>query len=178
MMLHSDRQSWSLDIANRDIALLFRVWGAPLDGRVWLVAQLGTAAAAATLCVAACRAGWPAKSTLFMLQGLAACWMTLFGPVVESFTYILIGPTLAWMLIQSWQARRSLAYRGLLVVSWLVFNSATLAVIFMHSIRYHRVGPHPVAGLLLLGGLLIDAVNRFREKPVALQTERPQRWAA
>ena len=29
------------------------------------------------------------------MGGLAACWMTLFGPVVETFTYILVTPTLA-----------------------------------------------------------------------------------
>jgi hypothetical protein len=168
MMAASDRQGWNLDIANRDVAILFRAWGAPLDHHVWLIAQLGAAASAAALCFAAKQAGWQRRTLLFMLQGLATCWMTLFGPVVESFTYILIGPTLAWMLVDAWNARHSWAYRALLSASWAVFTSATLAVPFMHSIVYHRLGPHPFAGLLLLAALLVDAGRRFAEgSPVA-----------
>jgi hypothetical protein len=161
MMTASDRQGWNLDIANRDVAILFRAWGSPLDGHVWLTAQLTAAAGAAALCFAARRAGWPRKTLLLTLQGLAVCWMTLFGPVVESFTYILVGPTLAWLLIDAWNERRAWTYRGVLAASWAVFTSTTLAVVFMRSIYYHRLGPHPFAGLLLLTALLADAGRRF-----------------
>jgi hypothetical protein len=167
LMAASDRQDWVIDIANRDLALLFRARGTPLSRPAWLAAQLGTAAGAAALCVAARRARWPRRTLLSTLQGLAACWMTLFGPVVESFTYILIGPTLAWYLVEAWQSRRAWPYRGLLAVSWAVFTSATLAVVFMHSIRYHRLGPHPVAGLLLLAAILADAALRFARPAAA-----------
>lgn len=165
MMTASDRQGWNLDIANRDVAILFRAQGVSLDHHVWLAIQLVTAAGAAALCFAARRAGWPRQALLFTLQGLATCWMTLFGPVVESFTYILIGPTLAWLLIEAWHTRRPWSYRTLLTASWAVFTSATLAVVVMHSIRYHRLGPHPFAGLLLLAALLVDAARRFAGRP-------------
>jgi hypothetical protein len=178
MMAASDRQDWNLDIANRDVAILFRAWGAPLDQRVWLIARVGAAAGAAALCLAARRAGWPRRTLLFTLQGLATCWMTLFGPVVESFTYILIGPGLAWMLVDAWNERRSWTYRALLSASWAIFTSATLAVPFMHSIVYHRLGPHPLAGLLLLTGLLVDAGRRFAERPGVSSRQADARRAA
>ncbi len=172
LMAASDRQGWVIDIANRDVALLFRAWGTPLSRPAWLAAQLATAAGAATLCVAARRAGWPRRTLLVTLQALAVCWMTLFGPVVESFTYILVGPTLAWYLVEAWQSRRAWPYRGLLAASWAVFASATLAVVFMHSIRYHRLGPHPVAGLLLLAAILADAALRFARPAAAEDSEQ------
>jgi hypothetical protein len=61
-----------------------------------------------------------------------------------------------------------------LVASWAVFTSATLAVVVMRSIRYHRLGPHPVAGLLLLIGLLVDIGRRFaaRRTLVVAQPKR------
>jgi hypothetical protein len=185
MMAASDRLTWSLDIANRDIALLFRVWGSPPSQATWSTVQLSAAVVAAALCVAARWAGWSRQSLLLLLQGMAACWMTLFGPVVESFTYILVGPTLAWSIVEAWQLRRNTAYRGLLVASWVMFASTTLAIIFMHSIRYHRLGPHPVAGLMLLTALLIDAGKRFaatgtiiREKGRTITSDLPVQQAA
>jgi hypothetical protein len=161
MLASSERQTWVLDLANRDLALLFRAWGSPLPRPAWLAAQLGAGAGAAALCVAARRAGWPRRELLLTLQGLAVCWMTLFGPAVESFTYILVGPTLAWSLVEAWRPGRAWPYRVVLSASWAVFTSATLAVVVMHSIRYHRLGPHPAAGALLLTALLANAARRF-----------------
>jgi glycosyl transferase family 87 len=178
MMAASDRQGWNLDIANRDVAILFRAWIAPLDRHVWLAIQLGSAAGAAALCAAARRAGWSRPTLLLMLQGLAACWMTLFGPVVESFTYILVGPTLAWLLVEAWQLRRPWPYRGVLAASWAIFASATLAVVVMHSIKYHRLGPHPLAGLLLLSAILAETARRFRERSVVAPAKKNLRRAA
>jgi hypothetical protein len=158
----SDRHDWSLEIANRDVALLFRVWLQPLDPRLWQGIQVLTAAGAAAWCVAARRAGWPHRQLLVTVLGTATCWMTLFGPVVESFTYVLVGPTLAWLLVGSWLEKRALAHRAGLVASWAIFTAATAAVWFPNSTRVHSMGPHPVAGLLLLGCLLAGDLARFR----------------
>jgi hypothetical protein len=174
----SDRHDWPLEIANRDVALLFRVWWRPLDRWLWQALQLLTAAGAALWCLAARRAGWPGRRLLVTVLGTATCWMTLFGPVVESFTYILVGPTLAWLLIEAWQEKRAPLYRIGLVASWSIFTAATLAVWFPHAIRVHSMGPHPLAGLLLLGCLLGNDLSRYRagnragEKPSEASSAR------
>jgi hypothetical protein len=157
----SDRGDWDLNIANRDVALLFRVWGRPLDSTVWKCIQLLAAAGAAVLCVKMRLAGWSRPRVVASLLGLATCWMVLFGPVVESFTYILVGPTLACLLLDAWSPGGSAVERIPLTASWTIFASATAAVWVMKSIIYHRVGPHPAAGLFLLTGLLIDLGRRF-----------------
>jgi hypothetical protein len=152
----SDRHSWDVGIANRDVELLFRVWLTPLPVRLYQAIQLLTAAAVAGTCLALRRAGWPRHRLLFALGGLAACWMTLFGPVVETFTYILVTPTLAALLIMAWDEPRSWLYRGLLLSSWGIFTVSMMAVWFSGAIRLHGKGPHPIAGLLLLAALLVE----------------------
>jgi hypothetical protein len=158
----SHRQTWDLNIANRDVALLFRLYVTPLPQPVYRALQLLTAGGAAALVLACRRAGWPRGRLLVTLLGLAGCWMTLFGPVVESYTYILVGPALGWLLLDSWLGSRPRWYRGVLLASWLLFTSAAVAPWFGCSIVYHRAGPHPVAGLLLLAGVLADAFGRLR----------------
>jgi hypothetical protein len=158
---HGDRHDWALNTANRNLSLLFRVWLVPLDRTLHLALQVASAAGAAGLCLAGQRRGWPRRRLLLNLLGLAGCWMTLFGPVVESYTYILIGPTLAWMLLEAWERRRPLLDRGLLAVSWGIFTAASAAVWFGNTTWLHNLGPHPLAGSLLLLALLRDLWGQF-----------------
>jgi hypothetical protein len=162
LLRSSDRLAWPLEMANRNLSLLFRVWLVPLSRHLHLGLQLAAAAGVAGLCLAGRRAGWPHRRLLLAVLGLAGCWMTLFGPVVESFTYILVGPTLAWMVIEARHQGRSVVYRGLLGASWSIFTAATAAIWFPQTIHFHSVGPHPVAGTLLLGCLLVDLCMDLR----------------
>src|SRR5262249_46598301 len=125
--------------------------------------QLLAAAGAAVVCLAARLRGWPARQLLLGLFGLAGCWMTLFGPFVESYTYILIGPTLAVMLYDAIRERRPLLYRALLAASWGIFTAAAVAVWFMRTTPLYNLGPHPLAGLLLLAALIWDLGRQFAE---------------
>jgi hypothetical protein len=169
----SDRLEWPLFIANRNLSLLFRVWLTPLSHGTHLASQLLAAAAVAALCLAHRRRGWSRRRVLLTILGLAGCWMTLFGPVVESYTYILVGPSLAWMLLQAWQQPRSWLYRGVLLTSWGIFTAASAAVWFGNTIHLHSMGPHPLAGLLLLGCLLCDVARDLRAAPAAPAARTP-----
>jgi hypothetical protein len=167
----SDRLNWPLNIANRNLTLLFRVWLAPLSHSVHLASQLLAAAAVAALCLAYHWRGWSRRRVLLVILGLSGCWMTLFGPVVESYTYILIGPTLGWMLLQAWQEPRSWLYRAVLASSWAVFTAAGIAIWFPNTIHLHNLGPHPLAGLLLLGCLVWDVGRDLRMPPLSGRTD-------
>jgi hypothetical protein len=161
LLAHNDRLDWRLDTANRNLSLLFRVWLTPLSPAQHTVLQLLAAAGAALVCLAASRRGWPPRQLLLCLLGLAGCWMTLFGPFVESYTYILVGPTLAWMLFEAVRESRPLPYRALLAASWGIFTAAALAVWFMRTTPLYNLGPHPLAGLLLLAALVWDLGRQF-----------------
>jgi hypothetical protein len=162
LMHGSDRLNWPLDIANRNLSLLFRVWLTPFSHEVHLASQLAAAASVAGLCLLLRRRGLPRPHLLLAVLGLAGCWMTLFGPVVESYTYILVAPTLAWMVWRSWQEPRAWPYRAVLLASWAIFTAAAVAVWFTKTTPLYRIGPHPVAGLLLLGCILWDALRELR----------------
>ena len=47
------------------------------------------------------------RELLTAVVALAACWMMLLGPATESCTYILLAPTLAWAVLESWLVPRS-----------------------------------------------------------------------
>jgi hypothetical protein len=162
LLVHGDRHDWPLNIANRNLSLLFRVWLVPMSPWLHLALQLLTAAGVAGLCLLARQRGWPRRQVLLALLGLAGFWMTLFGPVVESYTYILIGPTLAWLLIDGWEQQRPIVYQALLATSWGIFTAASMSVWFMRSTALHNLGPHPLAGLLLLLAFFWELGRQFR----------------
>jgi hypothetical protein len=149
-----DRAPMALKFAYRDLRLLCRVWLTPLDARTYLLIQLGVAAGMAAVCVAGRRRGWPRERLLVLLLGLSCSWMTVLGPATESCTYILLAPTLAWALVDAWAARRSLVARWLPTVSFAAFLVCQVAVWFPDGASLQTLGGQPLAGLLLLLGLL------------------------
>src|SRR5207253_9053101 len=91
--------------------------------------------------------------------GMAACWMMLLGPATESCTYILLAPTLAWAVLESWLVPRSWLVRGLLVASCLLFMTSRIASWFPWVTQWHALGVHPLGTLCLLACVLIEQVR-------------------
>src|SRR5262249_62332759 len=110
LLAHNDPPDWRLDTATRNLSLLFRVWLTPPSETQHPALQLFAAAGAAVVCLAGRWRGWPHKQLLFCVLGLAGCWVTLFGPFVESYTYILIWPALAAVLFEAARGRRPILY--------------------------------------------------------------------
>src|SRR5262249_3527360 len=112
----------------------------------------------AGLCLAARLAAWPRPALLNLVLGLTCCWMTVFGPAVETYGYALLAPTLAGALVQSAQEKGERPFRhAMLLASWLLFTGAAMALWFPFGKAFHRLGPHAFAGLILFGVLLHDA---------------------
>lgn len=154
-----DRHSAQAGAWYRDALLLTRVWLAPLGRQGYLVMQLVAAAGVAGLCLAARRAGWPARRLLALLLGLGCCWMTAFGPATESCTYILLAPSLAWALIQAWRDRQPRWVRALLLASLALLWLSQAAIWFPKPRRLHELGAQPFAALLFLTCLIALALG-------------------
>jgi hypothetical protein len=165
---HLEGHSWYRTQFNCDLRLLFQAWLTPMPTIVYRVIGLTTAAGAAFLSWM-CRHRIPDdRRRLHVVLALGGCWMTLVGPAVESFTYILIGPTLAWLLVRpGLEGTRPAA---VLVCSWALFAASSMAVWFPFGRAFHRMGPHPVAGLLLAGYVLAEVIAKVRSHhaPAAL----------
>jgi Glycosyltransferase family 87 len=154
-----DRSMLPLPDAYRDLWLLIRVFEVPIAHSIYEVMQFAAAAGIAGLCLAMKRRGWPERDMLTALVALAACWMMLLGPATESCTYILLAPTLAWAVLESWIMPRSWLVRGLLVLSCALFMTSRVASWFPFVTQWHGLGVHPLGTLALLACVLIEQIR-------------------
>jgi hypothetical protein len=150
-----DRQQLPVALWYRDVRLLLHSCQIRLSPRSYAVVQLVTAAGAAGFCSAGRLAGWEERRLLSCLFGLGCCWMTLFGSATESCTYILLAPILAWTLLDAWLRPSPWWLWTLLSASFGLFVVTQAAVWFPGGGRLFRaLGSHPLAGLLLLIGVV------------------------
>jgi hypothetical protein len=172
-LLSESRDHLPVMVAYRDLRLLLRVWFVPLSPHAYLAIQLVSAAVAALVCRIGQRRGWPSCRLLTLLLGLGCCWMTVLGVATESATYILVGPTVAWAMVEAWLQRRSLVVRGLVFSSYGLLLAAQLANWFPGSGYVHALGVQPLATLILIAGLLAaEAIHSPTYKESDLSEEQ------
>ena len=160
-----DRQGIPPDLRYRDLRLLCRVWLVPLSPAAYRAIQLSLAAIVAALCIAARRAGWPRRRLLLLVSGLSCCWMTLVGPATESATYILLAPSLAWAIMESWLERWSPTLQTGLLASVGLFWVTQVGTWFPWGKHYlHEMGLHALAALLLLICLVASMKRSMRSE--------------
>ncbi len=172
-----DRSDWPAEAAYRDLRLLCRVCGLPLSATAYTTVRLAAAGLVAALCLAGRR--WPVRRRLSSVLNLGLCWMLLCGPATEGATYQLLGPAMAWALIDVWRRGRPLA-RAVALASAAAFGVGLLGNLFPFAARVHALGPHPLSALLLFG-LLVGLDVRDLLLPrlaaalgVALAERRPE----
>ena len=90
---------------------------------------------------------------------LAALWMMLLGPATESSTYLLLAPTLAWIVFDTWNSTGLRLEMVVLVVSLICFTAAHMSVWFPADVRRGAILFQPT-GALLLAGVVIYRVCR------------------
>ncbi len=158
-----DRSDWPTGAAYRDLRLLCRVCGLTLSAESYTALRLGSAVLVAALCWAGRR--WPVRRRLGGLLNLGLCWVLLCGPATESPTYQLLGPVMAWAVIDIWRRRRPLA-RAVVLASAAATAVAHGANLFPWATRVHALAPQPLSALLLFGLLVaLDVRDLLRPAP-------------
>jgi Glycosyltransferase family 87 len=162
-----DRQVRPREFWYRDARLVWSLWVAPMSARAYQLAEAAGAAAAAAACLWARRAALARPRLLALLFGLGCCWMTALGPATESATYVLLGPTAAWLLVSGRPDDHPTPLRALWLTAYalLVVSQAASALPGGWGRSFQSLGPQPLAALLLLGGLVALAVH---PRPVPL----------
>jgi hypothetical protein len=150
-----DRQQAHLEATYRDVRLLFRLAGAPLPGDVFRVLQVLSGAGVLAVGLLGRRAGWPRRRLAGTALDLGCCWMVLFGPATESNTYVLLAPALAWSLLETARSSRSRMVFGLVALSGGLLLICCVTGWFPVGRQVRALGLQPLAGLLLVGGLLV-----------------------
>jgi hypothetical protein len=149
-----DRSQIQISVSYRDLWLLIRLAGEPISHAAYQLIQVGAALVIAALCWRHKRIHGNDGAVQHWAVELACCWMTVLGPATESCTYILLAPTLAWRVFQSWVRSTALLPRWLLTASGGLFLAPLIANWFPQASRVHALGLQPLAALLLLGVVL------------------------
>jgi hypothetical protein len=151
-LANDDRKYFQLDIAYRDLWLLFRVTGMPVSPLAYKVIQAATGIGCAVLCVLARRQGRTRAEVLTAVLTLGTCWMTLCGPATESCTFVLLGPALAWGVLSAGRADWPRAVRWLPTAALALLMAGVFAGLFPGVKWFHAMGPQPLGALLLSVG--------------------------
>jgi len=96
-----DRSQLDLRVSYRDVWLLIRLIGQPINQAAYQLLQLAVAGVIAGLCWFSQRKAGKDRGVLHWTLELSLCWMTILGPATESCTYILLAPTLAWRVLDA-----------------------------------------------------------------------------
>lgn len=134
-----DRTGWENWRGYQDFHLVLKVLGLTVPRPQYLFVQAGTGALCAAVLAWQRWRGVDKPALTANAVTLGLCWMTVFGPAVESSTLILIAPVLARELLDRagqprWARAAALAGAGLFLAAVVIFA-------FPHAV--HR----PVIGL-------------------------------
>jgi hypothetical protein len=154
MLVGDDRKYWPIHVAYRDLWLLFRVTGMPMNPQVYQAIQVLSGAACAGVCVAGRWRGWEPARVLTVAFVLGTCWMTLCGPATESNTYVLLAPALGWALLAARAENWPPPERWLPAASAGLLLAGVLAGLTLWTVRVHSLGVQPLAALLLFAAYL------------------------
>jgi hypothetical protein len=152
LLAADDRTSWPPAIGYRDLWLLLKLAGAPVGPRAYLAVQMAAGAGCAVLCVAGRLRGWPREKVCAAALALGTCWMALLGPATESCTYVVLGPALAWALVDARAGPWPAGLRRLPDAALALLMLAVLAGLSPFTREVHARGPHPLGALLLFAG--------------------------
>jgi hypothetical protein len=166
-----NRHSLPLEGSYRDFHVLTRWVGWPMPEGNYLILQLAMAGLVAAVLLHGHWQGWPLAHGLRATLDLGCCWLMLFGPATENSTYIVLAPTLALAVWESWQPGQSVWKRWALAAMVSPFVAASVVMMFPIG-RYLSFFLLPVGALLLFGERL---VNLNRLKRIDLATVRLNR---
>ncbi|MBY0523900.1 MAG: glycosyltransferase 87 family protein [Gemmataceae bacterium] len=169
-----DRSTQVLSFAYVDLQLLFRVWAEPIPVETYRLIELVAGAVMAILCLTGRSLDWPRNHLLNFVICIGCCWMTVLGPATESCTYILVAPAVAWAVVGSWRQGSPRWLHVLMVGAYGLLVSGFLAG-WAPSLthQYRTLGPQPLAGLILMAGLLCLAFRRPTEGVDAAAAAHP-----
>lgn len=143
--LTQDRSLWALERAPRDLLLLTRLAGAPLDQGMYRLVQATLALGIVYLCIRLWAANASDERILHASFTLACCAMVVLGPAAESSTFCLLAPALCLALMNPALPSGQRAFLGTI---WALLTASALACWFPAG--KHVAGVlQPLAGLAL-----------------------------
>jgi len=165
-----DRTGWENWRGYQDFHLVLKNLGLTVPRSQYLFVQAGTGALCAAVLAWQRWRGVPKPELTANAVTLGLCWMTVFGPAVESSTLILIAPVLARELLDRTNQPRWAWLTAL--AGAVLFLAAVVVFAFPHAV--HR----PVIGLGIqpLAAALVAAAGVARVLRTPTADAAPGEW--
>ncbi len=157
LLLADDRTNAEDRNKHRDLWLLIDLYHLPVSRFAYRVIQMAGGAGIALLLWMRQRQGWEEKQLLTSALGLGIAWILVLGPVVESSTFQLLAPSLAWSLIASRHESFLSGRRLLLTASATLFVLAAVLGSIRNTAELNIMGIHPMASVLFFAYLLAES---------------------
>lgn len=142
-----NRDASELANRHRDLWLLLELHELPINRTGYMILQMAGGAAVAAVCWARQRQGWPEPALLTSTLALTVAWLLLLGPVVESSTFILLAPSLAWSMITAFKERPLSPPKYFLYASIVCLVAAVLLGGIANTAVFHATELHPMGTL-------------------------------
>jgi hypothetical protein len=172
-----DRRHAALPVCYRDLWLLVRVFQLPISSAAYTAIQGLGAAAAAAICLWGKRAGLNVRQLTMLCLSLTTFWIMLLGPATESSTYLILAPTLAWIVLDAWNIPRFRFELTVIGASLVCFCAAHTSVWFPEQVRRGAVIFQPTGALLLAGVAFYRAYRDITacrpSAPILAEEKRP-----
>ena len=153
--------------AYRDLRLLGKAVNVPISDSLFRLLQVVGGAGIAVVCLWLQRRRTQAPVVFQHALALTICWCLLLGPATERVTYALLGPAIAWPLLQDWRLGGARA-----CWPWLLVNGLYLGDHLVPSLSRQLQEQQPwtrcmlpMTTLLATGLLLLRALRDGQHAP-------------
>jgi hypothetical protein len=160
----NDRQLLIRDLWYRDFRLLMTAYVTPMSYQAYQIVEALAGLAIAATCLLARRFQFSQERLLNLVLTLGSFWMTVVGPATESATYVLLAPVASWLMLIAATSALSRIARTAWVVSYVLLLIAQIATWFPWGKTFHSLGPQPIAGLILLTGVIVQLCLDLRQR--------------
>lgn len=144
----------------RSVDHLFAIAQYPLSPQAFTLLEMASGAVVLGLCALHFWRPASPRERLTWVLTLFSTWVVLFGPATEACTYVMIGPALAWSLLDTFRRPAGWGVR-IFLIACLILMGPLVTDFFGATVRIlaHRYGSQPVGGLLYLGYLAAETVR-------------------
>jgi hypothetical protein len=163
----------------RSIDHLLASYRSPISPHTFALLGMASGLAALGICLWWARRLRDPRALLTRLYLLFAAWVVLFGPATESCSYVILGPAIAWAVVEAFATPGRAGRRVLLLLSLFLMGPSVTDLVgpTLRHLAYQWAA-QPLGGLLFLALLLTQRPPAAGPAPAGLPGERPGRLAA
>jgi hypothetical protein len=163
----------------RSVDYVFLCYKMPISPRTFMLMGVLGGAGALGVCFLWARRLKEPRALLTRVYLLFAVWVVLFGPATETCTYVILGPAIAWALVEAFAGQGRVVRRSLLLGSLFLMGPSVTDLVgpTLRNLAYDYAA-QPVGALLFLALLLTQSTTDTAASGADAAEKRSTRRAA